>query len=525
MNEIVIKLSIDGTTGNVSLQATDKNLQKLIQSVNDADKATNTFSQNFISSFQNMRNLGQGFQQAFGMVENIFGAGIKKAMEYELSLAKLSGVIRSGGKDSEVSAAEMEKIAIGLSKSSMFFKSDILDVQRYFLSFKNIGAGSINEATIAAMGLTQVLGLDLRGATIALGKALDQGSEGMKSLNRMGLKLSSDELDHVKNLENEGKTYQMQSYILTLLASKYKNVAEEIQKTDAFKLNQAQKALGDMQKQAGDLELMTVGPMLTGLSNLLNAFQKIDPTTRGLIVATGELSVAYAVLASTGIGQSVKALLNFDFGYRAIKIRQAEAVFMTKAATEAELENAMASYTAATAAKGFWASMGPIGWGIIAVTLFTTAWGLLDNAIAKTSDTMSEEEKKIKEQQLDYNRLAGIIKDTTKSEAERGKAIEEISSKYPEYINQSELENASQKNKNELLARGNDLFEQRIKIESQNNLLQEASDKLVASQTKMKQTQIDLQRAENEEMKTRGDSQKPVSFEKKSSTEKVQPSR
>src|ERR1035437_3677585 len=97
MDEIVIKLSIDGTTGNVSLQATDKNLQKLIQSVKDGDKATTTFAQNFVNSFQNMRNLGQGFQQFEGVIQNVFGEGIKKAEEYEVTMAKIKGIIDSNG--------------------------------------------------------------------------------------------------------------------------------------------------------------------------------------------------------------------------------------------------------------------------------------------------------------------------------------------------------------------------------------------------------------------------------------------
>src|SRR5664280_1560286 len=97
MDEIIIKLSIDGTTGNVSLQATDKNLQKLVQSVNDANKATNTFSDNFVKSFQNMRNLGQGFEQALGMMRNVFGEGIKKAEEYEVVMAKIKGIIAANG--------------------------------------------------------------------------------------------------------------------------------------------------------------------------------------------------------------------------------------------------------------------------------------------------------------------------------------------------------------------------------------------------------------------------------------------
>jgi len=478
MDEILIKLSVDGTTGNVNIQATDSNLQKLIKTVKDADQATKNMSDSFVSSFQNMRNLGQGFEQAYGMLESVFGTGIKKAMEYELSLAKLSGVIRSGGKDNEVSAAGMAKSADQLSKSSMFFKTDILDVERYFLSFKNIGAGSIDEATQAAMGLTQVLGLDLRGATIALGKALDQGSEGMKSLNRMGLKLSADELDHVKNLEDEGKTYEMQSYILTLLASKYKDVAEEIQKTDAFKLNQAQKALEDIQKQAGTLQLLTVGPLLTGLSKMINAFDTLNPSVKGFTATTLELTIAFGILNSTGIGKSIMGILQYGVSINSMRANTAIATMQLGVLTEAQYAQASAAISAAAANKGFFASLGPIGWSILAVTAFATVWGMVSSKVDKTKQAMSDEEGELRKQQQEYKTLSEIIKDSTKSSQDRSDAIGKITSQFPEYIGQNKLDNLTESEKNKILEHGNELFEERIKLQGKKDLLTDISKKL-----------------------------------------------
>jgi hypothetical protein len=482
MDEILIKLSIDGTTGNVSLEATDKNLQKIVDTVKKADQATRSMSDNFIGSFQNMRNLGQGAQQAWGMLEGVFGTGIKKALEYQLSLATLNGVIRSGGKDSQISAEQMAMTAERFEKSSMFDRDQILQVQRYFLTFKNIGASSIDEATQAAMGLTQVLGLDLRGATIALAKALDQGAEGMRALNKLGLKMSADEMEHIKTLEEEGKAYEMRSYVLSILASKYKDVNEEIQKTDAFKVKQAKDALQDAQRQAGEMQLLAVQPLVTGLSNMFNAFDKLPAPIKNGIMLTTELTMAYGILNATGIGATIKNLLMYDFGLRANKVAKLENIIMTKEMTVAEQAQTLAAYEAAVATKGFWASMGPIGWAVIGITALATVWGLLNDTVANSDKGWSEEEKELRKQQKEYKSLSAIIKDSTKSVQERGDATKKLSDNFPEYIGQSKLENLTEAEKNKILEHGNELFEERIKMRSREKLMQEASDELVKAE-------------------------------------------
>jgi len=484
MDEIQVKLSIDNATGNVNLEITDKALKKIVQSVGDVDKATKTMSDNFVSSFQNMRNVGQGAEQAWAALEGIFGNGIKKATEYELSLAKLNGVIRSGGKDNEVSIAGMEKFANAFSKQSMFYKTDVMDVERYLLSFKNITANT-EDATKASMGLALALDTNLRGGTIALARGLDQGVEGMRNWSRMGIKLTSDELEHAKALEDEGKTYEYQTYVISLLSKKYQDMNEEIQKTDAFKLNQAQKALGDIEKQAGMLELNAVRPLLTGLGNMFELFSSLPGPIKGSVTMITELTVAYGILNTTGIGATIKNLLAYDFGLQANKVAKLENIIMTTEMTAAEQTQALAAYESAIATKGFWASMGPIGWAIIGITTLATVWGLLSDTVGASSMQMSEEEKKLREQQNEYQRLASIIKDTTKTETDRSFAMKEMGEKFGDLIPLSKLENSTEAEKNTILEHGNDLLVERIKLKSKEKLIQAASDELVKRQSEL----------------------------------------
>lgn len=479
MDDIQVKLSIDAGTGNANLQFTQKTLDNLVRSVRETDTATKKFGDNFVQSFQNMRNVGQGFTEAMRLVEGVFGTGIKKAMDYELATAKLNGVMKSGGKDNEMNIGQMEAFASEISKSSLHTKAEIIDVQRMFMSFRNIGGGSINAATDAALGLSEVLGTDVRGATIALAKALDQGSEGMKSLNRQGLKLTDDELEHVKSLEEVGKTYEMQTYIIDLLSSKFKDLDSEIQKTDAFKINQAQKAFADLQKQAGILELSALRPLLTGLSNIIDVFGQLPAPIKGATLLLGQAAVAYALLNTTGIGATIKNLLTYDFGLRANKVAKLETIIMTKAMTAAEQAQALAAYESAVATKGFFASLGPVGWVIIAVTALATAWGLLSDNVATSKEVMSDDEKQIRKNKIEFDNLRKTVVDTTRSEEERTKALRSIDEMYPGLLTKTEKDIRNQSALKTGMARVNDEIERKIRLTVYGDRYKKALEKQV----------------------------------------------
>src|ERR1035437_9511666 len=335
MDEIVIKLSIDGTTGNVSLQATDANLQKLIKSVKDGDKATTTFAQNFVSSFQNMRNLGQGFQQFEGVMQNVFGEGIKKAEEYEITMAKIKGIIDSNGAAAGYSAAQIEKMGIGYAHNTMFAKADILTAEQILLTYSHIGHDTFPQAAEAVMGLANVMEVDMKKAATLMGATLDDPIEGLKMLSKLRITLSKDEKDSITLAEEMGDADKARTLILDILSNKYKEVNAEMQKTDAFKINQATKDLADFKREAGEAELMAISPLLTGTGNLMKLFEGFPTGVKDSIVILTELGVAFAILNSTGIGASIKGLLAYDFGWKAHTIVQAQAVLMTKTATVA----------------------------------------------------------------------------------------------------------------------------------------------------------------------------------------------
>lgn len=481
MQKVEVELSIDNKQGIVNLQFATAEMKRFETAVIQASKNVTGFQTNFVESFKNMKNVGLGFSEALNMMENVFGKGVSKAMQYELSVAKLTGVIASGGKQAEVSAAQLERFAGQMSKEGFISKADVLDIERYFLTFKNIGGASIQKATEAVIGLQQALDLgDSRSATIALARALDQGSEGMRSLNKMGLKLQADELEHVKTLEAEGKTYEMQSYIIDLLSKKYSELGEEIRKTTAFSQNQMQKTMAGFQKEAGMIILTATHPMVAALNDVLTIINKLPAPVKGFIGLVAELTVALGVLNTTGVGQSILGLMRMGPTLNTYRAKALEAAFSTNTLTAAQEQQTYASWEAAVANKGWFASLGPLGWAIVAIGALGTAWGLMRDEVLATFTELSEEEKQLHRQSVEFKELAKQIANTSLAEKERKQAIADMQAKYPEYLNSKQIDLSNEKQMNDTLAAGNRLFEERIKMKGMERQLEKKADEIAA---------------------------------------------
>lgn len=481
MQKIEIELNVDAKTGIASIKYASDEMKRFEDAVRQTNTSTTAMQQSFVEAFKNMKNVGLGFGEAMNMVTSVFGKGVAKAMEYELSIAKLKGVIESGGKESEVAVAQLEKFAGVMSRNGMISKKDALDIERYFLTFRNIGGASVQKATEAVIGLKEALDLgDARSATIALARALDQGSEGMRSLNKMGLKLQKDELDHVKALESQGKTYEMQTYIIDILSNKYQSLSESIKGTAAFTQNQMQKALSGFQKESGMLILEGLHPLIVSFNDLLGLINKLPGPVKGTIALTAQLTLAMGLLKTTGIGEAIMKMLQMGPTLNTYRLKAAEAAIATKGLTAAQEEQALASWYAASANKGFFASLGPIGWALIGITALGTAYGMFRDNVVSAFESLSEEEKQLEREKVAFGQLAARVKDTTLSIDERKRALADITEKYPGYLQQKDLDLSNEKQLNDAIARGNRLYDERIKMKGMEKQLEKKADEIAA---------------------------------------------
>ena len=106
------------------------------------------------------------------------------------------------------------------------------------------------------------------------------------------------------------------------------------------------------------------------------------------------------------------------------------------------------------------------------------------NLVGSVNDLLSVPlSESIRGEQREFNVLIGVLKDVNTTQDTRSRAIAELQKNYPDYIGKIDLNKASEAQLNEILTKGNLLFEKRI-------FLQSSEEKL----TDFAKRRIDLQR-------------------------------
>lgn len=355
-------------------------IEKIVKGIGDATEKLQTQSEKFFKSY--LTGFSQaglalnGIKEMYSGLVSIAGSGIQSAIKYEGELARIRGVLKSQGKGAYL-ADELERVATGISKTTLLYKSDVLESARIFSTFEHVSQTVMPQAMEAAAGMATVLGVDLRTATLALGKALESPAEGMKALGRVGAPLEAQEKERIRLFEEEGKTYEAQMLILDKLALKYRSLGSEQNKTEEFRLNQIDKSLKSLQKNVGIIELNVISPFIVGTEKLLGTLQNISPLLSGGVLLAAQLTGAYILLSTTGMGSVIGKLMVMGPSIQKLNIAKLEAIATSVALTGAEKAEAIAAFEAAQANASFFTSMGPIGWAVVGITALVGVIGLV----------------------------------------------------------------------------------------------------------------------------------------------------
>lgn len=154
-------------------------------------------------------------------------SGIADAREAGQVMAATENVIKSMGRTGQFSAEQISEMAASLSAAegmSLFGDSDIQAGQNMLLTFANINE-VLPEATQAMVDMTQFMGGDMVGASTMLGKALDNPTQGLSALSRVGVSFSEQQKEQIKVMQEAGNMAGAQGVILDALKSQFGGAA------------------------------------------------------------------------------------------------------------------------------------------------------------------------------------------------------------------------------------------------------------------------------------------------------------
>ena len=143
-----------------------------------------------------------------------------------------NAVIASTKGVANVTAAAVDKLTQSLSNKTAVDDELIQNAANVLLTFtkvrNEVGKGNdiFNQGTKAALNMSAALGTDLQGATMTIGKALNDPVRGITALTRAGIQFTQQQKDQIKAMVAAGDTLGAQKIILAELETQFGGAAE-----------------------------------------------------------------------------------------------------------------------------------------------------------------------------------------------------------------------------------------------------------------------------------------------------------
>lgn len=275
-----------------------------------AEKRAAKFSKNIEKQGEAMTNLGQ--KLSIAVTAPLVALGVKSvqaALESRDAMAQVEASIKSMGNAAGRSAEQLQAAAGGLMRQSLYDDDEILrKVTANLLTFGNVTGTVFDRAQQDAVDLAAKFGMDLQGATMMLGKALQDPVKGINALSRAGVSFSADQKKMIKDMVAAGDAAGAQKLILAELERQVKGSAAAAR--DANPMAALKNSFDDFMENVGAQLLQILPNITSAIEAVLDAFGSLSPGMQQAVVIGGMLAAALGPVL-TVIGSVVSAMAPF----------------------------------------------------------------------------------------------------------------------------------------------------------------------------------------------------------------------
>jgi len=199
----------------------------------------------FLSSLRSVFRVTAGdISMAVTKLYEFGAASVESFNAQDQALGQLRATWKSTGGAVGVSINEMKAQAEALQKTTMFGDEETERAQSVLLTFTNIKGKIFKESIPAIQDLATKMGGDLKGATLQVGKALNDPMKGISALSRVGVSFTEEQKAGIEKLVAAGKPQEAQMMILTELNKEFGGSA----------VAAAQSGTGFMKQLANDVD-------------------------------------------------------------------------------------------------------------------------------------------------------------------------------------------------------------------------------------------------------------------------------
>ena len=264
-----------------------------------------------------------------------FGAvATKNFVDSAKALAQVDAAVKSTGGAAGKSVAQLEEMAAGLQRMSLFDDDQILkEVTANLLTFTNVTGTEFDKAQVAILNMSTRLGTDLTSASIQVGKALNDPIKGVKALGRAGVQFTAEQKAQIEALQESGDVAGAQAVILKELETQFVGAAEAAAKTDPY--TQLANEVGNLSEDFGKIISEALRPLVAFVQRAADSIKGwSDSTKRFVVIAGGLLAVLGPTLVV--IGQLVGAYTTIRGAIAAAAAAKALEAAATNTATAAQ---------------------------------------------------------------------------------------------------------------------------------------------------------------------------------------------
>lgn len=265
-------------------------------------KSTQNAARQISSSFINVRGLIAGVATA------VSGRAIIAAtIEQERVTKQLEATLRSTKQAAGLTRDELLGMAAGLQQVTTYGDEAIIPAQSMLLTFTQIGRDVFPVAIERILDMSTALGQDLKGATLQVGKALNDPIKGVSALAEAGIQFTEQQKALIKQLVETNRVADAQKIILAELEVQFGGSARAARDTLGGAIQSAKNAFGDLLEGDGGsvsdatdafktlTETLTdpsvkagFAVMVQGLAQILNLSARATSNLAGLSKFVGE---------------------------------------------------------------------------------------------------------------------------------------------------------------------------------------------------------------------------------------------
>lgn len=273
----------------------------LTRGLAQAQNQTQQFAQR-LSSFG--RSVSQaGTRLTVGLTLPIVGFGVKSVAAFEEAAAaarQTNAVLESTGNAANITRKGFDELTKSVARNAAVDDDLIRQGANMLLTFKKIRnqAGANNDifdqsvslmADFAA-GMAAVSGgtMDMRSASIMLGKALNDPVKGVTALTRAGVQFTEAQKDQIETLVKSGRQVEAQKMIISELESQFGGSA----KANATASMRLKQALDDLAESIGKEIYPLVKDFSRAIVGIVESFKALTPETRKTVLQILAFSAA-----------------------------------------------------------------------------------------------------------------------------------------------------------------------------------------------------------------------------------------